>query len=348
MHLGFQANTRFAAHIEGANAFGAIGFVGGQAHQIDGQLGHVNLDFAGGLGCIDVEDDAALAAHVANRHDVLNDADFIVDMHHADERCVGTDRVFQLVQVEQAVFLHIQVGDFKTLALEFTHGVEHGFVLGFHSDQVLALGFVELRCAFDGQVVRLGGTRGPNDFTRISTNQVGHVNAGFFNGFFSFPAPGMAAGSGVAEMLAQPGDHGVDHPLIAGVGGTIVQVNREMRGHVHVQPLTNTLPSANTELGALTRMGLTTGMAEIARLCSGLSSTCKPLASWSSTSFCKLTELKKSIMRWFKLVQSSWVMQRPVSPRQFSLPPQCVASMGSSTDKMMSATEISWALRPKV
>ncbi len=40
-------------------------------------------------------------------------------------------------------------------------------------------------------------------------------------------------------------------------------------------------------------------------------------------------------------------MQRPVSsPMQFSLPPQPVASIGSSTATMMSATVISSALRP--
>jgi hypothetical protein len=38
------------------------------------------------------------------------------------------------------------------------------------------------------------------------------------------------------------------------------------------QDLTKVLPKANTELGALTRKGWTTGMAEIARLMAGLSS----------------------------------------------------------------------------
>ena len=43
-------------------------------------------------------------------------------------------------------------------------------------------------------------------------------------------------------------------------------------------------------------------------------------------------------MREFKADHKSWVMQRPLLPWQFSLPPQWVASMGSSTDKMISAT----------
>ena len=53
-------------------------------------------------------------------------------------------------------------------------------------------------------------------------------------------------------------------------------------------------------------------------------------------------------MRWFSDAHSSCVMQRPPSPRQFSLPPHWVASIGSSTDTMMSATVMSAALRPSV
>jgi hypothetical protein len=53
-------------------------------------------------------------------------------------------------------------------------------------------------------------------------------------------------------------------------------------------------------------------------------------------------------MREFKADHKSWVMQRPLLPWQFSLPPQWVASMGSSTDKMISATVISDAFFAKV
>ena len=48
------------------------------------------------------------------------------------------------------------------------------------------------------------------------------------------------------------------------------------------------------------------------------------------------------------LASAAWSMQRPVLPWQFSLPPQWVASMGSSTDKMISATVISDAFLAKV
>ena len=42
------------------------------------------------------------------------------------------------------------------------------------------------------------------------------------------------------------------------------------------QDLANTLPSANTELSAFTRMGLMTGAVDMARRTAGLSSICTP------------------------------------------------------------------------
>src|SRR5258707_420129 len=71
-------------------------------------------------------------------------------------------------------------------------------------------------------------------------------------------------------------------------------------------------PRANTELGAVTLMGLTTGWVEMARLI-GWASMEMPLASWSSTSLRRLIESRYSIILLFRLAQRSCVMQRPPS-----------------------------------
>jgi hypothetical protein len=57
----------------------------------------------GRLSCVDVEDDASLAAHRADRGDVLDHADLVVDQHHRDQDGVGPHRRLELVEVEQAV-----------------------------------------------------------------------------------------------------------------------------------------------------------------------------------------------------------------------------------------------------
>ncbi len=93
-------------------------------------------------------------------------------------------------------------------------------------------------------------------------------------------------------------------------------------------------------------IGLTTGWVEMARL-TGCSSIDTPLAICSSTSFFSDTESRNSIILELRLAHRSCVMQRPESsPMQLSLPAQPVASIGSSTATMMSATVISSDLRP--
>ena len=104
----------------------------------------------------------------------------------------------------------------------------------------------------------------------------------------------MAARRRVAEVLAQPRDHRVDDALVDRRRRAVVHVDREVRGHVHGGAalgiavlqvyFEKAAPSANTELGAVILIGLTTGWVEIARL-TGCSSIETPLASCSSTSF---------------------------------------------------------------
>ena len=65
VHLRLDTDARLAAHKQRADAFGSVGFVRGQAHQIDGQLAHVDVNPACGLRSIDVEDHAFFAADIA-------------------------------------------------------------------------------------------------------------------------------------------------------------------------------------------------------------------------------------------------------------------------------------------
>ena len=148
-----------------------------------------------------MENNFAFAADFTNGGDVLNYADFVVHPHYGYQNSVFADGGLEFFQINQAVFLHAEVGHFKALAFQFAHGVEHGFVLGFHGNQVFAFGFVKLRCAFNGEVVGFGSTAGEHDFFGIGIQQFGDFNAGVFYRFFGCPAKGVAVGGGVTELL---------------------------------------------------------------------------------------------------------------------------------------------------
>ena len=231
VHLRLDAHARLAAHVQGTNALGTIGLVAGQTHQVDRHGLDVDFHLAGCLRSVHVEDDALLAAQCADGRNVLHHADLVVHEHHADQDGVGTDGRLQHVHVDQAVFLHIQIGHLEALALQLAHGVQHGLVLGLDGDEVLALALVEVRSALDRQVVGLGRAAGPDDLARVGADQVGHLFAGLLDGRFGFPAPGMAARGRVAEVLTDPGDHGFGHARVHRRGGAVIEVNRKMRSH---------------------------------------------------------------------------------------------------------------------
>ena len=184
-----------------------------------------------------MENDFVVAADFADGFDILNHADFVVCPHHRYQNGVGADGGFEGFQVNQAVGLHIEIGYFKAFSLELAHGVEHGFVLGFGRDQVLALALVEMRRAFDGEVVRLGGTAGEHDFFAVGIEQLGDFAAGVFHRFFGHPAEAVAVGGGVAELLGEVGNHFFGHAFVYRSGGGVVEVNRGVDGHGGVFPV---------------------------------------------------------------------------------------------------------------
>ena len=58
MNLRFNPNAGLTTHKQSANAFRAVGFVCRKTHQIHFDFFQVNFNLAGGLGCINVQDDA--------------------------------------------------------------------------------------------------------------------------------------------------------------------------------------------------------------------------------------------------------------------------------------------------
>ena len=89
VHLRFQTRARFAPDVERADALWPIDFVRRKAHQVDLQFGEVDVGLAGGLGGVDVEEDALVTADFADFGNRLDDADLAIDLHHRDENGVG-------------------------------------------------------------------------------------------------------------------------------------------------------------------------------------------------------------------------------------------------------------------
>ena len=189
---------------------------------------HVYRHLAGALRRIRVKQHAALARDLADGGEILDHADLVVHVHDRNQNGIGADGGLELVQIEQAVRLRIEIGDFKTLALQLPAGIEHRLVLGLAGDNVLALLAVETGHALEREVIGFGRTRSPDDLLRIGADQCRHVGARLLDGFLGMPAEGMGARGRVAkftiglEILAHP----VRHARVHRRGGGVIEIYR--------------------------------------------------------------------------------------------------------------------------
>ncbi|MDT4870719.1 hypothetical protein FQZ97_1058090 [compost metagenome] len=102
-------------------------------------------------------------------------------------------------------------------------------MFGGHRDQVFALAAVEVRRALDGEVVGLGGARGPDDFARVGVDQRAHLLARQLHRLVGGPAKGMGAAGRVAVELGEVRNHLAGHAPVHRRGGRVVEVHGRHR-----------------------------------------------------------------------------------------------------------------------
>ncbi len=141
-----------AADEHGADALGAVHLVGADGEQVAADAADVDLDFAGALNGIDMEESAGRGGDFADLFDGLEDAGFVVGEHDADEAGFGADGAENVVRVDEAAGLGRDEGGFDAETGHAVGCLEDGRVLDGGGDEVVA-GVEE---AEDGGVVALG------------------------------------------------------------------------------------------------------------------------------------------------------------------------------------------------
>ena len=148
--------------------------VGAEGQEIHPELAHINLQLAGNLHRIGVDQDPFAAADGGNLGDRKQHAGLIVGVHAGHDRRVGSDRLFQPVDVERAVALHRQIGDVKPAPLEVVAKIHVGGVLHRRGDHVL-LARVHHQGTVDRRVVRFRAAAGEHHLLRVGIDQGRHL-----------------------------------------------------------------------------------------------------------------------------------------------------------------------------
>src|SRR5712671_3848206 len=194
---------------------------------------------------------------------------------------------------------------------------------------MLALGLVKVRRALDGEVVSLGCAGGPDHLLGIGIDERRHVLARLFDCLLGLPAVGVRTARGIAEMLREVRNHLLRDARVHRRGRGVIQVDRQLH--------------AATFSEGFSAAGLSPCFSALLKSFR----TATGLPCWCATRSPSDTDDRYSCIFSLRVAQRPCVMQR-LSSWQFSLPPHCVASIGSSTAVTMSATETSCAGRARL
>ena len=103
---------------------------------------HMNGNLCIRLYRIGMKQYAVLFCNLTDLGDGLDGTDLVVGKHHADQNGIGADGCFQLVQADQSVSVHIQIGDLKASLLQILTGMENGMMLDLRGNNMFSLGSI--------------------------------------------------------------------------------------------------------------------------------------------------------------------------------------------------------------
>ena len=153
--------------IQHAHAARAAELVRGQGQHVDAHLLHVDRHVADRLHCVRVELRADRMRQLGDLLDRLDGADLVVRRHDGDERGVLGKLTLQLLEIDAALLVHVQIGDAVALFFQRLAGVQHRMVLDLGGNEVLAaLCRRAVHKAADREVVRLRAAAGEDDLAR--------------------------------------------------------------------------------------------------------------------------------------------------------------------------------------
>src|SRR5437899_12118202 len=138
-----------------------------------------------------MEQYTTLPAYFPNLLDGLQHADLIVGRHDRYQDRLVVNRPLQIVKIDKRIFLHWEIRYAVSILLQALAGIEHRLVFCNRCDDVVALLFVHLGHALDGEVVTFSGAGSKYDLMRSGANQPSNALAGLLYRGFGYPPKDM-------------------------------------------------------------------------------------------------------------------------------------------------------------
>jgi len=208
--------------------------VAGDRQEIDTHRFDIERELAGRLRRVGVKEDAASAAERADRGEILDRADFVVDGHDGDERGARPNRFGQRRKIEKPIAFHRHHCEREPFALELPAGFQHAFMLGRDGDDAIAVGTPlvaqKTDCAFDRRIVGFRRPRGEDDLARFGADQRRDIAARALDRLRRLAAEAMTGRMRVAEFLGEIGQYRRDDARVGRRRRLIVGIDRRSVG----------------------------------------------------------------------------------------------------------------------
>ena len=214
-----------ASFVEGADAFGAVAFVGGEAGEVDAEGVEVDWNFSEGLGHV-AEDEGS--GGVGEAHDgvkVLENAGFVVGGHDADEGDGLGQGSVQGVEIEAAAGIDGKFGPFGSGLAAIASGHENGGVFCGGGEKPRAIPEQALHDAEHDGVAGFGGAAGEDEFVGVGVDRPGELSAGGVDGGAGASSGRRGAIARVRVFRAEQVAHAVGDVGQTGGGGVVIGVD---------------------------------------------------------------------------------------------------------------------------
>ena len=212
--------------IETGHPLGPVDLVAREGEQVDAESVDVDRYLPKGLDGIDVKGNPVPARDLPKLAHGLERPHLGVGVHERDEDGVRSNGLLQILRPDHTVFVHGKIGDGEALRLQRLAGAEHGVVLDLRGHDVP--GTPGGGDALDPEIVGLRAPGGEDDLV------LGHAEESrdlLTRRLQSLPRVAAEAvhARGIAESLAEVGEHGLQHLGMHRSGGVVIEIH----GTVH-------------------------------------------------------------------------------------------------------------------
>ena len=116
----------------------------------------------------------------------LDGTDLVIGGHHRDQDRLWPDLFLQILQTDDAVLIHIQIGDLRSaLFRQVLAGMENGVMLDLRGDDMVSFILISLESSLQSPVVSLGAASGEIDLFFLCAQYVGDLFSGRCDAFFA-------------------------------------------------------------------------------------------------------------------------------------------------------------------